>query len=225
LSDPATKKSIWSEVAAMAADLENGDRSALTRLYDVAAPRLLRYAETLTRNRADAEDAMQSALVKVARKPKQVANADKPWAYLVRVVRNEALRVIGRRKPIASLASLLQVWRPVDCPLEQQESREKVQQAVARLPAEQAEVVVLKIWEQFTFAEIAELIHESPNTAASRYRYALEKLSRHLQPLVDSARADIGPPSAAKEDSTNDESQKPAKSKSGRSSRQEVPRA
>ena len=209
----------------MAADLENGDRSALTRLYDVAAPRLLRYAETLTRNRADAEDAMQSALVKVARKPKQVANADKPWAYLVRVVRNEALRVIGRRKPIASLASLLQVWRPVDCPLEQQESREKVQQAVARLPAEQAEVVVLKIWEQFTFAEIAELIHESPNTAASRYRYALEKLSRHLQPLVDSARADIGPPSAAKEDSTNDESQKPAKSKSGRSSRQEVPRA
>jgi len=208
----------------MAADLENGDRSALTRLYDVAAPRLLRYAETLTRNRADAEDAMQSALVKVARKPKQVANADKPWAYLVRVVRNEALRVIGRRKPIASLASLLQVWRPVDCPLEQQESREKVQQAVARLPAEQAEVVVLKIWEQFTFAEIAELIHESPNTAASRYRYALEKLSRHLQPLVDSARADIGPPSAAKEDSTNDESQKPAKSKSGRSSRQEVPR-
>jgi RNA polymerase sigma-70 factor, ECF subfamily len=224
LSDPATKKSIWSEVAAMAADLENGDRSALTRLYDVAAPRLLRYAETLTRNRADAEDAMQSALVKVARKPKQVANADKPWAYLVRVVRNEALRVIGRRKPIASLASLLQVWRPVDCPLEQQESREKVQQAVARLPAEQAEVVVLKIWEQFTFAEIAELIHESPNTAASRYRYALEKLSRHLQPLVDSARADIGPPSAAREDSTNDESQKPAKSKSGRSSRQEVPR-
>ncbi len=208
----------------MAADLENGDRSALTRLYDVAAPRLLRYAETLTRNRADAEDAMQSALVKVARKPRQVANADKPWAYLVRVVRNEALRVIGRRKPIASLASLLQVWRPVDCPLEQQESREKVQQAVARLPAEQAEVVVLKIWEQFTFAEIAELIHESPNTAASRYRYALEKLSRHLQPLVDSARADIGPPSAAREDSTNDESQKPAKSKSGRSSRQEVPR-
>ena len=208
----------------MAADLENGDRSALTRLYDVAAPRLLRYAETLTRNRADAEDAMQSALLKVARKPRQVANADKPWAYLVRVVRNEALRVIGRRKPIASLASLLQVWRPVDCPLEQQESREKVQQAVARLPAEQAEVVVLKIWEQFTFAEIAELIHESPNTAASRYRYALEKLSRHLQPLVDSARADIGPPSAAREDSTNDESQKPAKSKSGRSSRQEVPR-
>ncbi|MDA0282691.1 MAG: sigma-70 family RNA polymerase sigma factor [Planctomycetota bacterium] len=185
----------------MSADLGRGDRSALTRLYDLTAPRLLRYAETLTRNRADAEDALQSALVKVARKPKQLAKADKPWAYLVRMVRNEALKVIGRRRPISSLASLLQAWRPVECPLEQQESREKVQQAVAKLPAEQAEVVVLKIWEQFTFAEIAELISESPNTAASRYRYALEKLSRHLQPLVDSARADMDAPSESLNDS------------------------
>ena len=165
----------------------------MTRLYDMAAPRLMRYAETLTRNRADAEDALQSALVKVARKPKQLAQADKPWAYLVRVVRNEALRLINRRRPMASLASLLQAWRPTDCPLEQRESREQVQQAVAKLPPEQAEVVVLKIWEQFTFAEIADLIDESPNTAASRYRYALEKLSRHLQPLVEPARANLGP--------------------------------
>lgn len=229
MSDLAAKQSIWTEVAAVAVDLGAGDQSALTRLYDLAAPRLLRYAETLTRNRADAEDAMQSALVKVARKPKQLANADKPWAYLVRVVRNEALKVIGRRKPIASLASLLQAWRPVECPLEQQESREKVQQAVAKLPAEQAEVVVLKIWEQFTFAEIATLIDESPNTAASRYRYALEKLSRHLQPLVDSARADIDKPApTTPEDKANGAGSsdllKTAKSATSRSSRQEVPR-
>lgn len=196
MSDPTANTTIWTDVAVVATDLGRGDRSALTRLYDLTAPRLLRYAETLTRNRADAEDAMQSALVKVARKPKQLAKADKPWAYLVRVVRNEALKVIGRRRPVASLASLLQAWRPLECPVEQQESREKVQQAVARLPAEQAEVVVLKIWEQFTFAEIAELISESPNTAASRYRYALEKLARHLQPLVDSGRADIAVPAA-----------------------------
>ena len=229
MSDLATKTSIWTEVAAVSADLGTGDQSALTRLYDVAAPRLLRYAETLTRNRADAEDAMQSALVKVARKPKQLANADKPWAYLVRVVRNEALKVIGRRKPIASLASLLQAWRPVECPLEQQESREEVQQAVAKLPAEQAEVVVLKIWEQFTFAEIAELIHESPNTAASRYRYALEKLARQLQPLVDSARADIDRPGqATPTNKTNGAASSDPlatlKEATGRSSGQEVPR-
>ena len=77
--------------------------------------------------------------------------------------------------------------------------------------------------------EIADLINESPNTAASRYRYALEKLSRHLQPLVDSARVDIDQP--AHTALTNDANEaasaddlKTAKSVTDRSSRQEVPR-
>jgi hypothetical protein len=85
-------------------------------------------------------------------------------------------------------------------------------------------VVVLKIWEQFTFAEIAELISESPNTAASRYRYALEKLSRHLQPLVDSARADIDKQVHLENDPSETSPPETAKSATGRSSSQEVPR-
>jgi len=171
-------------VAAIASDLGHGDRRALTRLYDASAPRLLRYAESLTRNRADAEDALQSGLVKIARKPERLADAEKPWAYLVRVIRNEALKIVQRRRNGISLAVILQAWRPVECQLELAETREQVQIAVSQLPPEQAEVVALKIWEGFTFAEIAELIGESPNTAASRYRYALEKLSRSLQRLA-----------------------------------------
>ena len=47
---------------------------------------------------------------------------------------------------------------------------------VRQLPPEQADVVALKVWHDLTFAEIAVLLAVSPNTAASRYRYALEKL-------------------------------------------------
>ncbi len=93
---PNDSISIWAEVAVIASDLGQGDRRALTRLYDVSAPRLLRYAESLTRNQADAEDALQSGLVKIARKPERLADADKPWAYLVRVIRNEALKIVQR---------------------------------------------------------------------------------------------------------------------------------
>jgi len=60
-----------------------------------------------------------------------------------------------------------------------------VREAVATLPPSQSEVIVLKIWEGLTFAEIAEVLDESPNTAASRYRYALQKLSQSLQPLLE----------------------------------------
>ena len=41
----------------------------------------------------------------------------------------------------------------------------------------QAEVVVLKIWEEMTFAQIANILEISSSTAASRYRYAIGKLT------------------------------------------------
>ena len=54
--------------------------------------------------------------------------------------------------------------------------------AVERLPREQREVVVMKIWNELTFQEIGEVLSISQNTAASRYRYALTSLKRNLLP-------------------------------------------
>ncbi|MEY3853882.1 MAG: hypothetical protein RI910_2862 [Verrucomicrobiota bacterium] len=48
------------------------------------------------------------------------------------------------------------------------------------LPAEQREVVVLKVWGDLTFDEIGEQLSISPNTAASRWRYAMEALRRNI---------------------------------------------
>ena len=52
--------------------------------------------------------------------------------------------------------------------------------ALGCLPAEQREVLVLKIWGELTFEEIARQLGVPPNTAASRYRYALAALRREL---------------------------------------------
>lgn len=57
---------------------------------------------------------------------------------------------------------------------------EALELAVRELPAEQQEVVTLKIWGDLTFQEIAETLDIPMNTAASRYRYALEKLKEKL---------------------------------------------
>jgi RNA polymerase sigma-70 factor (ECF subfamily) len=43
--------------------------------------------------------------------------------------------------------------------------------------------VHLKLWEELTFEEIAAALGISPNTAASRYRYAIDKLRDRLRPL------------------------------------------
>jgi RNA polymerase sigma-70 factor, ECF subfamily len=57
-----------------------------------------------------------------------------------------------------------------------------LQSALLELPEEQREVVVLRVWSGLTLEETASLTEVSLNTAASRYRYALNKLRERLKP-------------------------------------------
>ena len=61
-----------------------------------------------------------------------------------------------------------------------QERQRAIEEALAQLPAEQREVVVLKLWAGLSFPAIGEALDIPANTAASRYRYALERLRQHL---------------------------------------------
>ena len=67
-----------------------------------------------------------------------------------------------------------------ECPAEHAELRSAVEAALAQLPEEQREVVVMKVWGGLTFAQIAEALHLSLNTATSRYRYGMQKLETLL---------------------------------------------
>jgi RNA polymerase sigma-70 factor (ECF subfamily) len=59
-----------------------------------------------------------------------------------------------------------------------------LQSALAALPTEQREITVLRVWGELTLEEAAAVLDISPNTAASRYRYALAKLKKQLEPLA-----------------------------------------
>ena len=184
--DSARKLLFTVQVRNCALELARSGSPALAKLFDLTAPRLIRYARLLTHNLDDAEDAVQAAMVRISLHPQALADAWHPWPYFIRVVRNEALKLLRRRRP-AALADAGSVPSPVEGspPIETEESRQRVQAALGHLPPEQAEVVVLKIWEDMTFNEISEILGQSPNTVASRYRYALQKLSPQLQSLCD----------------------------------------
>ena len=65
-------------------------------------------------------------------------------------------------------------------PFDGDERRIAIEEALQRIPHEQREVLVLKIWGELTFGQIATELELSPNTAASRYRYALAALRQEL---------------------------------------------
>lgn len=170
---------------AQAARLVKQPEEALAALFDLTAARLVRFSMTITRNQMDAEDALQGAFTRIARRPQLLAKADTPWPYLIRTVRNESLRVLQKRRT-AGLGDIEigSGQSPAIAEMIQEETADRVRRVLETLPPAQYEVVILKHWEELTFAEIAEVLGKSQNTVASRYRYAMEKLQRNLEPLM-----------------------------------------
>jgi len=161
--------------------------------FTSVAPGLLLFARQWVRSRADAEDIVQEAFVKFWRRNHKIDNPENivarelfpSRALLYATVRSVALDLIRRdsrraRREAQAFSESEQIFEP------QFESVDETQRilaaAVDGLPCEQREVLVLKIWNELTFAEIASALGISQNTAASRYRYALATLKKTLQP-------------------------------------------
>jgi RNA polymerase sigma-70 factor (ECF subfamily) len=157
--------------------IKEGDNASIGGLYDLTAQRLVRLAVVITGNQPDAEDAIQASFARISQSSASLLRSDQPWHYLLKMVRNDALLIIRRRKPTEQLYLVQELCG--HCPVDQialAETYHAVWEAMRRLPPEQSEVVALKIWEQMTFFQISEVLEIPVATAASRYRYALDKL-------------------------------------------------
>jgi RNA polymerase sigma-70 factor (ECF subfamily) len=149
--------------------------------FSELAPGLLLFARQWVRSGADAEDVVQEAFVRFWRQKRDIDNR----GLLYATVRSVALDVIRRDSRRARREA--EAYSGAEQSVEPQfaadnESQLLLAGAINRLPHEQREVVVMKIWNELTFAEIAQALGISQNTAASRYRYALATLKRDLLP-------------------------------------------
>lgn len=175
MPDPAPDSSEWREWLR-----ENG-------------PRLLLFARQQTRSQEDAEDLFQDALVKLVEKLRDGefhGGQEAYMPYLYTAIRRLAIdlsRKDDRRKRREELVSGDELsddgpgndpW--FDSSLSGDETRSQLEKKLKELPAKFAEVIIMKIWGERTFAEIGEALEISQNTAASRYRYGLEALKRAL---------------------------------------------
>ena len=152
--------------------------------------RLFAYARQRASNKQDAEDMIQDALVRLWHYQEERNNVppDLPLAYSVlRFIAMDHGKKQGRKKrkeeAIIYLNDYNEYW--LDTVVEEDEEADLLRQAVDSLGEKLREVVTLKVWSGLTFAQIAETMAISPNTAASRYRYALEQLERKLETMKE----------------------------------------
>jgi len=154
-------------------------------------PRLVLFARQRCDSLHDAEDMVQEAIVRLwgYQEERGYVPPDLPLAYSVlRYITldngRKTKRRIKRDEKIISLSHGQDIW--FDSTLEDDEDAEILRQAVKELKDKLREVITLKVWGGLTFAEIGKTLSISNNTAASRYRYALEQLQENLKSLKES---------------------------------------
>jgi RNA polymerase sigma-70 factor (ECF subfamily) len=145
------------------------------------AGKFLLFARQKTRIEADAQDLVQEAVFEATKKRKE--NAPPEPALVFATIHRRAIdlaRSNQRRagREIAAGGATQEMW--FDTSVEDRERVKMIQAALEKLPEIYREVITLKLWGELTFAEIARALDISANTAASRYRYALEHLKKHL---------------------------------------------
>jgi RNA polymerase sigma-70 factor, ECF subfamily len=158
-------------------DSEPGVPADLASVYDAHAGWLYRHALMILADHAAAEDAVQQVFAKLAAMGGRAGQVCDVRAYLRQAVRGECYRLLGRRRR--------DDWRPILEPaapdVKDDGTREELDAALRQLPPEQREVVHLKVYEGLTFEAIGQTLEIPLNTAASRYRYAIEKLRSLLK--------------------------------------------
>ncbi|MGI9244081.1 MAG: RNA polymerase sigma factor [Verrucomicrobiales bacterium] len=171
---------------------ESAEPEAWRQWFRDHGSRLLLFSRQQTRTQADAEDVLQEAIVRLWRTAGCAPDSPPPSLPLAYTsIRHTAIdlarRNIRRTKReqkseyVVDDSSESTDWFGT-ASLEEKERNAVIAEAIKDLPEKFREVLTLKIWGDLTFAQIADTLNIPMNTAASRYRYALEALRKSVKP-------------------------------------------
>ena len=166
----------------LVAQCRQGSREALRRIYEKYRDDLLILTIALSHDVDLAEDAVHDVFVAFARNVGSFKLTGSLKAYLVKCVLN---RVRDLMRTQRSRAGALHAERAYSAPRDENEPVRRIEcseelrllsAALAELPHEQREVVVLHVHGQMRFRVIAKALGISVNTVKGRYRYGIRKL-------------------------------------------------
>jgi RNA polymerase sigma factor (sigma-70 family) len=160
---------------------KRGSREAFRLIYEKYADGLLTLAVNLLNDKADAEDVVQDVFILFVQSMEKFRLRGSLKGYLATCVANRSRDYIRKNKRRQTLTAnqAEQATTDIKSPVQlvvRSEQLQELSRAMAALPYEQREAIVLRLHGEMRFKAIAKLQNISIKTAQSRYRYGLDKL-------------------------------------------------
>jgi len=162
-----------------------GDREAFGKLYDLYVKDLYRFIYYKTFHAQTTEDLTSQVFIKALNAISRFDESKgsiSSWLYAI--ARNT---VIDHYRTTTNDSSIEDVFdlsdgKDLDAQTDTLLKMEGVKEALSKLSAQQREIIVLRVWEQKSYQEIAELLSKSEAACKMQYARSLEKL-QSLLPL------------------------------------------
>ncbi|MCE0523582.1 MAG: sigma-70 family RNA polymerase sigma factor [Methylacidiphilales bacterium] len=175
--------------------LRSGEEAAWAELHRDHYPRLWSSVQRILHNPSLTDDVVQEAFIKAHRDIRRFEGQAQLGTWLYRIAVNQALDTIRKKQRTDRWLSFLsptaddetqpvmpegQVPPAVSTGLENKELRETIFEAMAELSVDHRAVVQLRLVDEMSLEETAQLLRCKPGTVNSRLHYACEHLRRKL---------------------------------------------
>jgi RNA polymerase sigma-70 factor (ECF subfamily) len=156
-------------------------RRELERVIDQYHEGLYRFAFFRTGSADDSRDIVQSVFLRLYDRHRDMAAIENMKSYLYRATANACADYHRRRQsrktvPLVYASNVASDSNSVTAESEYQ----RINTLLATLPDEQSEVLRMRITDELSFAEIADILQIPVATAKSRFRYGIEKLRSNI---------------------------------------------
>lgn len=165
---------------------QDGDNTAFLELFDRHAQRIGQYCHRIIGEREQAQDMVQDVWETVMKyRDREEVTLQNPLALFYRIARNRCLNYLRDRRLHTPLNALKEEQHPLIENRSMSQLEELVLIALERLPLAEREVLVLHIYSEYKFEEIAEMMSESSGAIRTRAWRARRQLKRVIAALIE----------------------------------------
>ncbi len=167
----------------LVAEVQNGSRAAFSTIVKKHQRSLLRLSMKFTKDLATAEDVVQEAFMKAYERIRTFEGRASFRSWLFQIAVNTAKNKLRSRRDnhVDFETVFLSVGALAESKIQKEAVAKMIQKYVDELPFRQRTALVLRVYEDLSFKEIADIMECPYDTAKANYRHALLKLKEEMK--------------------------------------------